>query len=140
METIIRGNMMKFIQDNDIKSNSQHGFLSKRICLINLFDVLNYIFDVYDERKSVNVIYLDFNEVFDKILLKWLLNKLLTYGIFGNIHNWHQHWLSERVVWNSFSSSWLNVKSGYPRVRYLALFCSRCNYANDIEDRISCKI
>jgi len=78
METIIRENMVKSFEDNNIINNSQHGFRSKRSCLTNLLDFFHYIFDMYDESRSVDVLYLDFQKGFHKVPHKRLLNKPLT--------------------------------------------------------------
>ena len=88
METILRDNMVKFLDDDNIINDSQHGFRSKRSCLTNLLDFFHYIFYVYDESKAVDIVYLDFQKAFDKVPHKRLLKKLQTHGISGNIHNW----------------------------------------------------
>ena len=142
METIIRDNMVKFFEENNIINNSQHGFRSKRSCLTNLLDFFHYIFDVYDESRSVDVIYLDFQKAFDKVPHKRLISKLLAHGISGNIQNWIEDWLSERkqrVVLNGVSSIWLSVKTGVPQGSVLGLVLFLI-YFNDIDDGITCKI
>ena len=96
METILRDNMVKFLDDNNIINDSQHGVRSKRSCLTNLLDFFHYIFDVYDESKAVDIVYLDFQKTFDEVPHKRLLKKLQSHGISGNIHNWLKDWLSER--------------------------------------------
>ncbi len=96
METIIRDYMVKFLEDNDILNNSQHGFRNKRSCLTNLLDFFHYIFDVYDESRSADVVHLDFQKTFDKVPHKQLLRKLQAHGITGNTRNWLEDWLSER--------------------------------------------
>ena len=75
METIILDNMMKFFEDNEILYISIYGFRSKCSGLTNSLDVFDYMFDVYEESKSVDVIYLDFQKAFDKVPHKRLLNK-----------------------------------------------------------------
>ena len=53
---------------------------------LTLFDFFHYIFDVYDKGKSVEVKYLDFVKVFNKVFQKRSFNYLLTHATHGNIH------------------------------------------------------
>ena len=138
METIIRDNVVKFLEDNYVIKSSQHGFRNKRSCLTNLLD---FFHNVYESR-AVIVIYLDFQKAFDEVPHQRLLNKLMTHGISGSFYNWLQDWLSERkqrVVLNDVSSQWLNVKIGVPQGSVFdpVLFLI---YVNDIDDGITCKI
>ena len=58
--------------------------------------------------KVVEIIYFDFQKMFDKVPLKRLLKKLESHGIAGKILKWLENWLSERkqrIVINDKSSN-----------------------------------
>ena len=66
---------------------------------------------------SVDVLYLDFAKVFDKVPTKRLLGKLHTNGVWGRLLAWIRSWLSEllqRVLLNGEFTEWLEVLSGVP--------------------------
>ena len=55
-------------------------------------EVTNYI----DSGYPVDVIYLDFENAFDKVPHRRLLMKLDAYEIAGNVLKWIENWLSNR--------------------------------------------
>ncbi len=62
---------------------------------------------MYDDCRSVDMIYLDFQKSFDKVPHMRLLAKLKAHGVTGNIHKWIEDWLSNRkrrVAINGISS------------------------------------
>ena len=65
---------------------AQHGFRNRRSCLTNLLDFLHDIYEMYEEGRAVDIIYLDFQKAFDKVPHRKLLNKVESHGISGHIH------------------------------------------------------
>ena len=59
MEKIIRDKL----EENTLIKNTHNGFRNKRSCLTNLFDFYNDVFNINDEEKVEDVIYLDFQKV-----------------------------------------------------------------------------
>ena len=49
-----------------------------------------------DERSPVDIIYIDFQKVFDKVPHQRLLLKLNVHGIGGGLIDWIEQWLTDR--------------------------------------------
>ena len=60
MESILRDKIVEFLEKNNIIRDSQHGFRNRRSCLTNLLDFLHDIYEMYEEGRAVDIIYLDF--------------------------------------------------------------------------------
>ena len=69
METILHHKLVSFVEENSLNINSQHGFCNKRSYLTVLLNVYNDIYYIYDETRAVDVIYLDFQKAFEKVLI-----------------------------------------------------------------------
>jgi len=106
--------------------------------LIFLEEVTNYV----DSGYLVDIMYLDFQKAFDKVLHKRLLHKLAAHGIRSELLLWIENWLSgrkQRVTLNGQSSSWKDVLSGVPQGLVLGpiLFLI---YINDVDESVACKV
>jgi len=118
LEAILKVNIVRHITVHSLINASQHGFLSRRSCLTNLLEFLEYVTSALEQNKPVDVIYLDFQKAFDKVPHVRLLRKLEAHGIGGNILRWIGEWLTarqQRVVLNGCESAWLYVISGVPQ-------------------------
>ncbi len=72
------------------------------------------MYNVYDDCRSVDIIYLDYQKVFDKVPQHTSAQKLKDHCVTGNIHKWIEDWVSERkqrVVISGISSVCRGVKS-----------------------------
>jgi hypothetical protein len=67
------------------------------------------IHSLHEESKAVDIIYLDFKKVFDKVPHKSLMVKIRALGIVGKVADWIEDWLlnrKQRVVLNGVESQW----------------------------------
>ena len=114
IEKIIRDRLARFLESNNIISDNQHGFRNKRSCLTNLLDFFHNINMNWDKQIPSDVIYLDFQKAFNKVLHERLLRKLQATGLGDNVCAWIRDWLAsrkQRVVLNGQFSEWLPVTS-----------------------------
>ena len=71
-----------------------------------------------ENKKCVDVIFLDFSRAFDSVPFNRLIIKYKTFGIFGNVLNWVTNFLTNRkqiVFVNNKYSEWSRVTSGVPQ-------------------------
>jgi len=109
MERIIKEDIVKFLESNNLINNCQHGFRQKRSCLTNLLEFMEKVAEYLDSGELVDVIYLDFQKAFDKVTHKRLIARLEEIGIQGNLLNWIREWLKgrkQRVVIHGKASQW----------------------------------
>ena len=85
-----------FLDQKGCLNSTQHGFRPGRSCLSALLDVFDNSTYTLDSNSSVDMMYLDFSNAFDKIDHGILLHKLRAVGITGNIGIWLFHFLNDR--------------------------------------------
>ena len=59
MESIIRDDMVIFLEEGGLLNSNQYGFMKKRSCLTNLLETLEIWTKALDEGYGIDVIYLD---------------------------------------------------------------------------------
>ena len=89
-----------------------------RSTVTQLLQVLHDIQKSVIKGEQVDMVYLDFEKAFDKVPHDLLIEKLQSFGIYGNLVKWLNSYLTnrqQRVVLEGKSSSWLEVTSGVPQ-------------------------
>lgn len=118
LESIIRDSVMLHMESNDLFTEHQHGFRSKRSCVTQLLEVMEEWSEILDSGGNIDNIYLDFSKAFDTVPHKRLKNKLYSYGIRGQVLNWIVNFLQDRkqqVRIGAATSNWADVLSGIPQ-------------------------
>ena len=142
LETIMRDHMMDFCMKHKLINPSQDGFLKAKSCLTNLLCFLEEITKWVDDGSLVDVIYLDFQKAFDKVLHQRLILKLKSHGMGNSRINWIEQWLIDRrqsVVLDGDVSSWKSVLSVVPQGSVLGPILLLA-YINDLEEEVTGKI
>ncbi|MCQ7056823.1 reverse transcriptase domain-containing protein, partial [Clostridioides difficile] len=81
----MRDKIVEHLDKHRLINDSQHGFMKNRSCLTNLLQFYSKVFDIYDDCRAVDVIYLDFQKAFDVVPHKRLIRKLKENEIDGNV-------------------------------------------------------
>ena len=88
MESIIKDHILNHLSINNLLSPYQFGFMPGRSCSTQLLLILDYLTCHLDNAYSIDVIYLDFQKAFDTVPHQRLLQKLISFGIHGNVLKW----------------------------------------------------
>ena len=94
LEKLVRDQITTHMEDNDLFTNHQHGFIKTKSCVTQLLESIEKWTELLDQGYSVDVIYLDFQKAFDYVPHQRLLKKIHGYGIRGNLYNWIEDFLT----------------------------------------------
>lgn len=117
-EKILKKKIVDHLMEHSIISPYQHGFQKGKCTVTAMLQSLNDWTLELDKGNSVDVIYLDFSNAFDKVSHAKLLRKLVLVGIHPRIISWLSSFLSDRsfqVRVNASLSTPRCVVSGVPQ-------------------------
>jgi len=97
MERIIVQRMLQYLKSNNIITQQQHGFLSRRSTTSNLLESLNDWTLAVNNKHSVTVTYINHSKAFDVVCWSKLRFKLEYYGITGDLLRWISSFLTGRT-------------------------------------------
>ena len=88
MERIIRNVIMEHLEGNILLYINQHWFRKGRSCTTQLLECIDDFTNSLDDRREIDIIYLDFKSAFDRVHHQRLFTKIWHTGIRGNIYKW----------------------------------------------------
>ena len=117
-ERVVRSKIVKFLQDNNLLPENQHGFISGRSTLSQLLHHVEELIRAWEDGKVTDTVYLDFAKAFDKVDHNLLCHKIKQLGIIGKVGLWIKEFLTGRtqqVAANGVLSDEAPVVSGVPQ-------------------------
>ena len=118
LEKIVYNQLISYIKENNILTNSQFGFRKSHSTTTSLLKSTNkWLFNI-DKGLINGVLFLDLRKAFDTVDHKILIDKLKLYGIAGNTLNWFISYLDKRYQTckvNNVRSSRKLIECGVPQ-------------------------
>ncbi|XP_046986315.1 uncharacterized protein LOC124556397 [Schistocerca americana] len=96
LEHILYSNIMKYLEENDLLTHSQHAFRKYRSCETQLALYTHEVTSAIDRGCQIDSIFLDFQKAFDTVPHKRLLTKLRAYRVSPQLCDWIHDFLSVR--------------------------------------------
>jgi len=93
-ETVVRDQVIEFLESNELTEDSRHGFRKDSSCLTNLLTFLDKVLHSVNEGYPVHIVFLA--KAFDKVPHQRLLEKLNKHVIRGKLLSVIGDWLSNR--------------------------------------------
>ena len=117
-ERVLRRQLVRHLESNDLLCSQQHGFRSGHSCLTQLLHHFDDILMNYLNGNDTDCIYLDYAKAFDKVDHNLLIKKMSKYGIHPKIVQWISSFLcgrTQEVVVEGHLSFAALIISGVPQ-------------------------
>ena len=109
---------MEFLHKNNLLSDCQYGFRPRSSTQDALLTITRDWHEYLSTNHQVAAVFFDIKKVFNSVPHNQLLQSLADVGVSGKLHQWFANYLSgryQRVILNSFSSTYKPVTSGVPQ-------------------------
>ena len=106
---------MKYLELRSMMDDTQHGARSGRSTITQLLNQHKRVLELLEDKRNLEVVFLDFSKAFDVIDQSILLAKLAKLGIRGSLLGWIRTFLTsrrQRVRIEGCLSEWVDTSSG----------------------------
>ena len=124
LERAVHKQLIDHLETNDLLSKTQFGYRKNRSTELATILLSDHIRKAVEEGHLVGVLDVDLSKAFDTLSHSVLLEKLKSFGITGDSHNWFTDYLFNRkqfCVVENCESKLLNITCGVPRGSILEL-------------------
>ena len=118
VEHLIYYQIDKYLEINNLLTNRQNGFRSKRSTTQTIFDYTTDLFNIYNQDNETIAIYIDFKKAFDTVNHKKLIEKFKKYNFDQNLIKLLASYLQNRnqcTCVEGKCSDMLNITYGVPQ-------------------------